>query len=97
MRGEKIDAPPDHVYLEYVKNNILAAAVKDAKKQGVEWVETTVREGDPAEEITAFARDGDFDMLVIGSRGLGSVKGLLLGSVSSKVCHLTDRTCVTVK
>jgi nucleotide-binding universal stress UspA family protein len=36
-------------------------------------------------------------MIVIGSRGLGKVKGFLLGSVSSKVCHAADKTCVTVK
>jgi nucleotide-binding universal stress UspA family protein len=36
-------------------------------------------------------------MIMIGSRGLGQVKGMLLGSVSSKVCHVADCTCVTVK
>jgi nucleotide-binding universal stress UspA family protein len=53
--------------------------------------------GDPVEEIIQFAKNNDIDMIVIGSRGLGKIKGLLLGSVSSKVCHLAECTCVTIK
>jgi nucleotide-binding universal stress UspA family protein len=56
-----------------------------------------VLEGDPAQIIIDFAKDGDFDAIVIGNRGLGNIKGFLLGSVSGKVCQETDRTCITVK
>jgi len=97
MRGERIEEPPEKIYFDYVQNSILDTAQKMVKKKGIMDVETTVLEGDPAEQITKYANEGDFDMVVIGSRGLGNVKGLLLGSVSSKVCHLIDRTCVTVK
>jgi nucleotide-binding universal stress UspA family protein len=36
-------------------------------------------------------------MIFVGSRGLGNVKSLLMGSVSHKVAHLAECTCVSVK
>lgn len=96
-RAEHVEGPPTTAYLEFVGNRILHEAERRAKEKAVSDVETSVMEGDPAEVIIDYAKKGMFDMIVIGSRGLGSVKGLFLGSVSSKVCHATDRTCVTVK
>jgi nucleotide-binding universal stress UspA family protein len=45
--------------------------------------EPQVLHGEPAEALTEAA--GDLDLLVLGSRGYGPVKGTLLGSVSSRV------------
>jgi len=97
IRSEEIQESPYYVYSEAIGRRILSVAEDEAKKNGVKHIETSVIQGDPAENIVNFAKHGAFDMIVIGSRGLGSLKGALLGSVSSKVCHLTDRTCVTVK
>jgi nucleotide-binding universal stress UspA family protein len=46
--------------------------------------------GEPAESLLAAARDNRADILVMGSHGRGAVKGILLGSVSSKVIAQTD-------
>ena len=97
IRSEEIGESPYYVYSEAIGRRILSVAEDEAKKNGVKHIETSVIQGDPAEKIVSFAKHGAFDMIVIGSRGLGSLRGALLGSVSSKVCHLTDRTCVTVK
>ncbi|MCP8311094.1 MAG: universal stress protein, partial [Candidatus Methylarchaceae archaeon HK01M] len=44
-------------------------------------VSTKLKEGRPADKIVETAKEGEFDLIVIGSRGLGGVSQLLLGSV----------------
>jgi nucleotide-binding universal stress UspA family protein len=44
-------------------------------------------DGDPAREILRAAREGDHDLLVLGSRGRGRVSTAILGSVSRRVMH----------
>jgi nucleotide-binding universal stress UspA family protein len=51
--------------------------------------------GDPAESIVETARRGRYSEIVMGTRGLGTLKGLLLGSVVTKVIQLS-RVPVTV-
>ena len=43
------------------------------------------RIGHPAEEIASFAEKGQFDLLIMGSRGHGALANLVLGSVAMKV------------
>ena len=49
------------------------------------------------DRILAAAEHENADMIVMGSRGMGDLKGLFVGSVSNKVSHLAPCTCVTVK
>jgi nucleotide-binding universal stress UspA family protein len=53
--------------------------------------ETELLEGDPATRILELARERDVDLIVVGSRGLGTIASTLLGSVSSRVVHRADR------
>ena len=87
----------DRIELQALGEQIISVAKDELTKKGGQHIEATVIEGDPAERIIAYAKDHDVDMVVMGSRGLGSFKGLLLGSVSNKVSHRTDRTCVIVR
>ncbi len=48
-------------------------------------VERVVREGQPAEVLVEEAERAD--LLVVGSRGLGELRSLVLGSVSHECCH----------
>ena len=50
-------------------------------------VTTRLLDGDPARELLRAARDGDHDVLVMGSRGRGRMTAALLGSVSNRVMH----------
>lgn len=54
-------------------------------------------DGSPADCILKAEEHEDADMIVMGSRGLGKVADLFLGSVSQKVSHLSKCTCITVK
>lgn len=51
--------------------------------------ETIVVVGEPGQTIAKVARRRRCGEIVLGSRGLGSVKGLILGSVTTKVIHAT--------
>jgi nucleotide-binding universal stress UspA family protein len=50
-------------------------------------VRTELQGGSEAETILQTAQNSQADLIVMGTRGLGAVKGLLLGSVSRKVIH----------
>ncbi len=76
-------------------NEIVAKAEKRARARGAAKVESVTKVGDPARAIIAVAKEREVDLIAMGRRGLGGVKGLLLGSVSHKVSQLTDRPCLT--
>ena len=94
---EKIEDPPEYLVFNEIGNRILKRVGEATKKKGVREVHTVILEGDPADKITEFARHNNIDWIFLGNRGLGGVKGLLMGSVSNKVCQLADSTCITVK
>jgi len=52
---------------------------------------------EPAAVIAHYAQDKKCDQVVMGTRGLSSVVGILLGSVTIKVIHLVDVPVLLVK
>ncbi|WP_096200483.1 universal stress protein [Bacillus sp. FJAT-45350] len=75
---------------------VLNIAVEDVKKAGL-TCETVLLEGDAARELTKYAENERFDMIMIGSRGLGTFKELMLGSVSHKVSQISTIPVLIVK
>jgi nucleotide-binding universal stress UspA family protein len=64
----------------------LEEAVRQVEEVGGTVAQAHVRTGDPDDEIIRFCEEqGDFGLIVIGSRGLGPVKRKLMGSVSESV------------
>ena len=61
-------------------------------------VETFTLQGDVAKSIIEYVSKSDFDLVVLGSHGSGSVVGrLLMGSVTTKVLHHIDKPILVVK
>jgi nucleotide-binding universal stress UspA family protein len=51
-------------------------------------VETEIAYGNPANVIVFSAKKGEYDLIVMGSRGIGGLTGSLIGSVSQSVSNL---------
>jgi nucleotide-binding universal stress UspA family protein len=67
-----------------------------AKRRGVN-IKAIIARGNPAKEILSAADNNGVDMIVVGSRGLGGIKGLLLGSVSNAVVQNSKMPVMVVK
>jgi nucleotide-binding universal stress UspA family protein len=80
-----------------IAENVLKVAREKVGKNGVKQVHTTIGTGDPATSILDFAKRREIDMIVIGTRGLGKLKGTILGSVSRKVTNTADTSCLIVR
>jgi nucleotide-binding universal stress UspA family protein len=61
-----------------------------AHEAGVDRAHAFIKPGQPARTLVAFGEERKADLIVVGSRGLGSVEQFLLGSVSHKVSGLAD-------
>jgi nucleotide-binding universal stress UspA family protein len=83
--------------VEAIGKQVAARAERVAKKAGLTKVNTVLTGGDPADVILEQAKKVKADTIVLGSRGLGNIKGLFLGSVSHKVSSRATGTCITVK
>ena len=79
----------------YAKRKSAGQAVLDSAKKILGSttfkVHEELLEGSEAEAILTVAENRQADLIVMGTRGFGAVKGLLVGSVSRKVIHLS--TC----
>ena len=82
--SEHLDGPGE---VEAVVNKMLESAETRAMNAGVEELAHNSHTGDPAQVILDAVTSFDADLIVMGSRGLGELKGLLVGSVSDKVLH----------
>ncbi len=83
--------------LKQVGEEILNQAKLVAQSKGVKSIEDSIGAGDPANAIVGYAADKPIDLIVLGSRGLGQVQGMLLGSVSRKVSNLAKVPCLLAK
>jgi nucleotide-binding universal stress UspA family protein len=73
------------VDMRSVAESVLARQAGRAEEQGVEVVDYTAREGEPAEAIIDAAVAEDADVIVIGNKGMTGKKRFLLGGVPEKV------------
>jgi nucleotide-binding universal stress UspA family protein len=78
--------------------SVLEKAKATAKKNGVS-MQTKILKGHPGKLITNYVnqRKNKIDLIVIGSRDLGGLKEVLLGSVSNYVVHNSKISTLVVK
>ncbi len=82
--------------IESVGRDLLAEAQVSARKHGIAEATMLMEVGDPARIIVETAEKSGVDLIVLGRRGLGDLKGLLLGSVSHKVAQAATCSCLTI-
>jgi nucleotide-binding universal stress UspA family protein len=73
-----------------------AASLADTK--GVDAKEKVIRRmGSAAEGITDYAKKNGIDLIVVGTRGMSSIRKLLMGSVASGVVGSADCSVLVVR
>jgi nucleotide-binding universal stress UspA family protein len=75
---------------------IMEKAKVRCAQNGIDFTEK-ITDGHEAEEIVGFSVEKNFDLIVIGARGLGSIKEVFLGSVSNGVLHKSKIPVLIVK
>lgn len=83
--------------LEFVAEKIMGDAERRANRKGVKAVRKATGQGDPGSAISSYAQTNKIDLIVMGTRGLGSVKGMLMGSVSRKVANTCNVNLLIVR
>lgn len=89
-----MEAPPEEV--ERAGRKLVEGARQEAIEHGIADVDVSIHQGSPARVILDQARSLDADVIVMGSRGLSDIAGLVVGSVSHKVSHTAACEVITV-
>ena len=77
--------------------NIVKDAERNARVDGAEKITKYIATGNIVDEIIDFASRQKADIIVTGHRGMGALKSVLLGSISTKLAHSAPCTVVIVK
>jgi len=79
------------------QNAILAKALERARAAGLTVAEPGRAYGVIANEIVRTAKDRKVDQIAMGTRGMGAVGNMLLGSVAQRVLHQSPVPVLLVK
>lgn len=94
--GTEYPVMPDNEEMEDVGQSVLDEALKIFKDYKGE-LKTKLKRGSPGDEILKEAGSGDYDLIIMGSRGRGTISRAVLGSVSYKVLNNTNKNIFIVK
>lgn len=72
--------------MEVKAKEALNKTVDIFRKEGLP-ITSMLEKGDPAQKILDYAGQGDYDHIIMGSRGVSELRGAALGSVSHKVIN----------
>ena len=85
-----------HDYYNDEGEKALSGARAAISEAGVNAI-VSVEVGPAAKTIAQFVKDKQCDSIIMGTRGLGGVAGLLLGSITTKVLHEVNVPVTLVK
>ncbi|MEH6470621.1 MAG: universal stress protein [Halopseudomonas sp.] len=88
---------PRHEVLQEVGEKILSQCQAIAVEAGVSSIKSKILDGDPALSIVNEARSSSADLIVLGTRGLGKIEGMFIGSVSRKIADISDISVLIIK
>jgi nucleotide-binding universal stress UspA family protein len=74
----------------------LKAAIEACQAAGVSYTARS-ETGMPAATIDRIAREEKVDHIVMGTRGMGGIRGLALGSIATQVLHIAEVPVTLVK
>ncbi len=98
MTKEDIERLKNYLHqCDYDKNQKVLLEAKDIFANNNIQAKTIFKEGHPAQTIANVANEEGYDMVVIGSRGLGGLQKLFLGSVSNAVIQEVKSNVYVVK
>ena len=95
--------PPENTVIfvneiEAAHEKMLLEALKKAKESRPNLnISKKLVNGRPADKIVEFAKIENFDLIVMGSRGIGKIKEFFLGSVSDRVADQAHCPVLLVK
>ncbi len=96
LQAENLLGEPKYV-LDDMTKEIIDEARDRAKKRNFSGIKTAVREGKPARSIVEYAKTNHIDLVVVGSRGVGEIESILIGSVSQKLSLLAPTQLLIVR
>lgn len=95
--GEAIVVAPVRMDLEQLSDAERILEDARARASGVPIEASALLQGDPAEALLEYADEHRADLIVIGSRGFGTLKELFLGSVSHYVVQHATIPVLVIK
>jgi nucleotide-binding universal stress UspA family protein len=86
----------DKKVVEETRRKRLAPIVDTLKEKNIPH-QIEILHGEPGPRIVEFANSHNYDLVVVGSRGLNSLQEMVLGSVSHKVAKRVKAPVMIVK
>lgn len=92
IRVHEPNLPPK--VMKEIGQQILSEAV--GQFEGVK-LDQKLESGDPAKTIVQAAKEGNYDLILMGHKGHNAVSRFLMGSVSDHVIHYADRSVLLIR
>lgn len=77
------------------EEKLLKSVIEEVNREGLEAV-YKILEGDPAEELMTYADENSIDLIIVGRKGIGMLKRILIGSTSLSLVKYANQDILVV-